>query len=445
MENQELKKTIGFFPALSLVVGGVIGSGVFFKAATIAKTSQSQSMFMLVWVLGGILSVCAALTGAEIAAAIPETGGMLRYIERGYGKGAAFLLGWAQIVIYFPADVAALSIAFATQCINLFGLPVAYVVPIAMITAIVTAALNFLGSKVGTVIQSGAFILKLIPLLGIIIAGLFHSGGATVSLFPVTVGHDLSFWPALGAGLIATIYAYNGWIYIGNVAGEMKNPAKHLPRAIVGGILLIMAIYVVINFVYLRFMPISQIAGNQAAVNQIAEKLLGSMGGKFVTIGIMISVYGVINSYTFTGMRQPYALAQEALFPFSKTFAKLSKTGVPVNAGLLELALALLMLALTSFSKDAFDMLTNMLIFVIWLFYTLVFIAVYILRKKEPELKRPYKVPLYPFVPAIAILGGLFIIGMELINDPKLSLIGLGVTLIGLPLYFIIKPKKEAA
>lgn len=438
--KEELKRTLGFFPALATVMGSVIGSGVFFKGASVAQATQTTSLFMFVWIFAGVISICAALTGAEMAAAIPETGGMLRYIERGYGKTAAFLLGWAQVMIYFPAEVAALSIVFGTQVIHLLGLSQNFLVPIALSVAILTALLNFLGSRVGGLIQSIAFVMKLIPIILIIIFGILHQDTAQVSLFPLSVGHHLSFFPALGAGLLATMYAYNGWIYVGNIAGELKNPTKDLPRAISIGIVGVMIIYVLINYIFIKVLPISQLSGNEDAASKVAELLFGGIGGKIITIGILISVYGTINGYTMTAMRQPYTLAKEKLFPFWKLLVKVHK-GTPIASGVLELILACTMICIAFFSNDGFNLLTDMLVFIIWLFYTLVFIALFLLRKREPDLLRPYKVPLYPIVPAIAILGGLFIICMTLFNDFALSLTGIGATLLGLPIYFYLKKK----
>ncbi|MGL4333819.1 MAG: APC family permease, partial [Lactococcus garvieae] len=168
--------------------------------------------------------------------------------------------------------------------------------------------------------------------------------------------------------------------------------------------------------------------------------IFGGMGGKLVTIGILISVYGTINGYSMTGMRASYALATEKSFPFWKTFKKLSASGVPVNSGILQVAIAAIMLVVTMLSSDAFDFLTNMLVFVIWIFYTMVFITVFILRKREPELVRPYKVPLYPVIPIIAIIGGVFILVMTLISSDYMSnqvpaMVGVVFTLIGLPVY----------
>lgn len=433
----ELKRTMGFFTALSTVMGTVIGAGVFFKAASVAEVTGSVSLHMFSWFLGGLISVCAGLTGAELAAAIPETGGMIKYIEKTYGKTAAFLLGWAQVVIYFPANVAALSIIFGTQFVNLFDLTRSLIVPVAILAAITIMLINFLGSKVGGAFQSITLVCKLIPLFVIVIFGLFRSGGVDFQLFPIEAGKDLSLFAALGAGLLATMFAYDGWIHVGNIAGELKKPAKDLPKAISMGIIGIMIVYLLVNAVFLKTASIAGITGNNNAASEVATMIFGGFGGKLVTIGILISVYGTINGYTLTGMRLPYVMAQENRLPFSKYLGKLTdRTKIPLAAGTLELAIAIGMMMV-----GGFDMLTDMLVFVIWIFYTLVFIGVFILRKTEPSLERPYKVPLYPIIPLIAILGGGFIVISTLLTQTTLALSGIAMTLAGLPIYLYLKNK----
>lgn len=433
----ELKRTMTFFPALSTVMGTVIGAGVFFKAASVATVTGSTSLHMLSWFLGGLISVCAGLTGAELAAAIPETGGMLRYIERAYGEFWSFLLGWAQVIIYFPANVAALAIIFATQFINLFDMSQSLLVPIAIIAATSIMLINFLGSKAGGMFQSITLVCKLVPLALIVIFGLLRQGDVSVSLFPVEAGANVGgFAPALGAGLLATMFAYDGWIHVGNIAGELKNPARDLPRAIAGGILGIMVVYLLVQFAFLRTMDISVLAGNENAAMEVAKTIFGGIGGRLVTIGILISVYGTINGYTMTGMRLPYTMGLEKQLPFSDKLVKLNKNQVPYVAGILELVIAIVLMM-----AGGFDMLTDMLIFVIWIFYTLVFIAVIKLRKTEPDLVRPYKVPLYPIIPIIAIIGGVFILIMTLVNQFQLAMVGILITALGIPFYLYMKRK----
>ena len=438
-EQNKLNRTMTLLPAVSTVMGTVIGAGVFFKASSVASATGSTSMSIFVWILGGLISLAAGLTGAELAAALPQTGGMLVYIERAYGKLPSYLLGWAQIIVYFPASVAAKGVICGTQVANLFHLSTNAIIPAGVLAVASVFLINLLGSKVAGQFQSITLFFKLIPLALIVIFGLLQPGGVDVSLFPVTPGAHTGGWAtAIGGGLLATMYAYDGWIHVGNIAGEMKNPSRDLPRAITGGLLGIMVIYVLVNFVYLHSLPFGAIAGNENTSMDVASHIFGGFGGKLITIGILVSIYGTLNGYTMTGMRLPYAMALENELPFSKQLRQLNRFQIPYVAGIFQLVLAIALMFV-----GGFDTLTDMLIFVIWLFYTLVFVAVIKLRITEPDLPRPYKVPLYPVVPIIGILGGLFIIVMTLISEFQLAVIGLLLTLAGLPLYFYMQKRKR--
>lgn len=433
-KETELKRNVGFFPALSVVMGTVIGAGVFFKASSVTAETGSTSLAMLAWFLGGVITICAGLTGAELAAAIPETGGLTKYIEHIYGDFWGFLAGWAQAFIYFPANVAAISIIFATQLVNLFHLQVQWTVTIAILTALSILLINCLGAKAGGLLQSVTLVVKLIPIAVIVIFGLMQRGSVTFSLFPVVAGPHRAFLTALGNGLLATLFAYDGWIHVGNIAGELKNPKRDLPGAISLGIGLVMVVYLLINAIFLMTLPINQISGNLNAASDVSTILFGAMGGKIVTVGILISCYGAINGYVMTGMRIPYAMALKKELPFDQFFAKLTKGSAPWASGLVQFVIAAIMMAL-----GAFDTITNMLIFVIWTFYCMAFAGVIILRKREPALYRPYKVPLYPIIPLIALIGGSFILINTLFTQTLLAAIGIIVTLLGVPVYQHLK------
>ncbi len=438
-EKQALNQTIGFTAALATVMGTVIGAGVFFKADPVTHATGSTGLTMLAWLVGGLITICAGLTAAELAAAIPETGGMMRYIDHTYGSLAAFLLGWAETTVYFPANIAALSIVFATQCINLFSWSAHWQIPIAIIVGLSLTILNFFGSRVGGLFQSFTTVFKLIPLAIIIIFGLIHPGSNAVhvSLFDVTRSNGSgSFLSALGSGVLATLFAYDGWIHVGNIAGELKHPERDLARSILIGLTGTMVVYLLVSAVFVLVLPINQIAGNPNAASEVARVLFGGVGGKIITIGILISVYGGINGYTMTGMRIPYAMALENRLPFSRQLRSLSKTGAPVVSGLVQISIAIVMMFM-----GGFNTLTDMLVVVIWIFYILTFIAVFILRKREPELNRPYRTLGYPVIPVIAILGGIFIVVNTLFTQTMLTLIGIGITLLGLPFYYYLKNK----
>jgi amino acid transporter len=430
---ENLKKEIGFFGAFSTVVGVVIGSGVFFKAAVIYKTTGNVSLGLLAWVLAGIISICAGLTTAELAASMPETGGMIVWVERAYGKTVSYLLGWAQAVIYYPASIAAAAAIFATQFLNLFQIEKKYSIFIGACAATTVAGLNLLGSKASGRIQTIATICKLIPIISIIIFGLLQPNPTTIMLFPSSTSNttvESSALAALGTAMLAAMYGYDGWSNVGTIAGEMKNPKKDLPRAILYGLLVITTIYLLINVAYLLTMPMEQIAGNGNVPNDVATKLFGPNGGKIITIGIMISVYGTMNGFTMTAIRVPYAMAMKNQIPFKRFWTKLNRFSIPYYSAFVTLILTIGMM----FTGE-FDTLTDFLLFTIWIFFIATFFAVFVLRKKEPNMPRPYKVPLYPIIPWISIIGGTYIVIAALITQFTLAISGVLLTLLGLVFY----------
>ena len=434
--GKELKKTLGFSAALSTVVGLVIGSGVFFKPQAIyTATNGAPGLGIIAWILGGIVTITAGLTAAEVSAAIPKTGGMMVYIEEIYGERLGFLTGWMQTVLFFPGTSAALAVIFAQQVAELLGLSasnMSVVLPIALGVIILIALLNNIGSSLGGAIQTVATIGKMVPLALIIIFG-FINGNST-SIFTPLVGEGVTTAGVLGQVLIATLFAYDGWINVGAIAGEMKNPGRDLPKAIVGGLSIVMVVYLFINIAYLWVAPASELAIITSPATLVATKLFGSIGGSIITVGILISVFGTLNGYLLTGPRIPYALAKNGTLPGSKTLSKVNEGGAPSNATWL-----IAILACIYALSGKFNLLTDLTIFAVWLFYVLTFIGVIRLRKEKPDLNRPYKVPLYPIIPLIAILGGLFVIVNQILTATMIALGGIIITLIGLPVYSYMK------
>lgn len=436
MSNKQLEKNIGFSAAISLVVGMVIGAGVFFKPYAVFGATQAPGLGILAWVLGAILSIAGGLTAAEVSAAIPKTGGMVAYLRETYGEVWGYLLGWCQSVVYFPATMAALAVIFGIQVCTILNIPIdTYKVPVAIGTILFLVVMNCVSSKMGGILQTVATVCKLIPLVVIIIVGFMKGTGGAANLAPM-VTESTNVATGLGAALIATLFAYDGWINVGAIAGEMKNPGKDLPKAIVLGLALVATIYILINIAFLYVMPASELAATETPASAVANIIFGSAGGKVITVGIMISIFGALNGYIMTGMRIPYSMAVENKLPFSSFLGKLHpKFNTPVNS-----AIAMTLLAIAFALSGQFNMLTDLVIFVIWIFYVMTFFAVFVLRKNRPELPRPYKVPLYPVVPAIAVIGGLYVIINTMISQPLNAGLGLGATLIGLPVYFILKP-----
>ena len=438
MENKQLQKNLGIAAALSTVVGMVIGGGVFFKPqAVYTLTGGAPGLGILAWIIAGIMTITAGLTAAEVSAAIPKTGGMMVYIEEIYGKKLGFLTGWMQTVLFFPATAAAIAVMFGQQAALLLNNS-SLVMPMTIGVILLIGILNTFGSKTSGAIQTVSTVCKLIPLGLIIVFGFIKGSGDNPIMNPL-VAEGIRPMGVIGQLLVAILFAYDGWINVGALAGEMKNPGKDLPKAIIGGLSIVMAINVVINLAYLWVLPASELAQYASPASIVAEKIFGPVGGKLINVGILVSVFGCLNGYLLTGPRIPYTLANQKLLP--ATFGKLNKNGVPANATLFMVVLSVIYAL-----SGQFNLLSDLSMFAIWAFYTLTFIGVIKLRKTQPDLERPYKVPFYPVIPIISICSGLFVVIDQLfLAGMKSSMISLGgviVTLIGLPVYAIMTKKK---
>ena len=437
MENKQLQKNLGIAAALSTVVGMVIGGGVFFKPqAVYTLTGGAPGLGILAWIIAGIMTITAGLTAAEVSAAIPKTGGMMVYIEEIYGKKLGFLTGWMQTVLFFPATAAAIAVMFGQQAALLLNNS-SLVMPMSIGVILLIGILNTFGSKTSGAIQTVSTVCKLIPLGLIIVFGFIKGSGDNPIMNPL-VAEGIRPMGVIGQLLVAILFAYDGWINVGALAGEMKNPGKDLPKAIIGGLSIVMAINVVINLAYLWVLPASELAQYASPASIVAEKIFGPVGGKLINVGILVSVFGCLNGYLLTGPRIPYTLANQKLLP--ATFGKLNKNDVPANATLLMAVLS----ALYALSGQ-FNLLSDLAMFAVWSFYVLTFIGVMKLRKTHPNLNRPYKVPLYPIIPLIAIFSGLFVVLNQLLfagaKSTMMSLGGVVITLIGLPVYSYMTKK----
>lgn len=430
---KELKKEIGLLEAMTMVIGVVIGSGIFFKASTVFKNAGTPKLGVLAWVIGGIITMASALTVAEIAAAIPKTGGMFVYLKELYSEKWAFLFGWMQTLIYVPGVAAALSIVFVTQATYFIPMTGTQQKILAIFMLFFIMIINVLSTKLGSKVQFVATIAKLIPIFVIIIFGMLKGQAHSLSV-PVAAGTSMGA-AGFGAAILGTLWAYDGWIGVGNMAGELKNPKKDLPRSIILGLSITIVVYILINMAIVNVMPVSNVIDSQKPASDVAVILFGTSGAGLIAAGIMISIFGAMNGYLMTGVRVPFAMAQDNLFPFSKFFGKVSdKYVTPINAFVFEIVLACLYVL-----SGSFDTLTNLAVFVMWIFFVMTVGGIFILRKKHKDLVRTYSVPLYPIVPLIGIAGGIYIIISTLITDTRYALFGIVVTLVGLPVYMAIK------
>ncbi len=435
---EKLKGKYGFSVAFSMVVGIVIGIGIFFKAApVIVASGMNPKITVAAWIAAGVISILSGLTAAEIGAAVPEKGGIIAWIRRVYGDKVAYMVGWAQAVIYCPAIVAILAYYFAVFTMEFMGVEATTTLHMGISVAaiLVVFATNTFTKKAGGIVQTIATAAKIIPLAVITVFG-FMSNNNPEGVFAMSEAAKTSTESPLllfGMALVPVMFAFDGWIYVGTISGELKNVKKDLPKAIILGLGSITLIYTLLNIALLKVFPAEQLV--EQGMFGVANQLLGPIGAKFVFLGIMVSAFGGLNGFTLVSTRVPYILASEGHFPASEYISKIDEaTEQPMRSCGLMFILVMGYLAAMFVTGNA-DVFGDVPVALFWVFYSLVFMGVIILRKKEPNLERPYKVPLYPVIPILAIIGGLSIGIYATISNPSYMLISIAATLGGLIFY----------
>ena len=435
-----LKKEIGLFGGISILAGIMIGSGIFvFGSLVLVRVGYSLALSLLAWLLGGVITMFSGLTYAELGTMFPETGGYYVYLKKAYGKKVAFLSGIMNFVLSSSGSIALLSLIFAE--ILSYVLPISsYIKWIAAFMIILLSTIHYFGVKFGTLVQKIFLVAKIIPILAIIVIGLFM-GTESVNLSLSAAG-DVGFFKLLsmiGFGVVGTLWAYEGWTNLNTVAGEMKNAKKDLPKAIVIAIALVSVLYVLFIFSIYRIISETDLVSLAAseAVLPIAAMmtLFGETGMLFVFIAVMISIFGALNGSIMVFPRVYYAMAEDKTFikAFSKLHPKYKTPYVSIiGSGLM----ALLLL---------FFNIEQLLTFVVFgglIFNTLIFISIFIFRKKNKDLERPYHVWGYPYVPIIAIIGMVSLLVATLIESFVPSMIGFGVLVAGFMLYQVFMKGK---
>lgn len=436
--KESLEKRYGLTVAFSMVVGMVIGVGIFFKAEKILQQADcNPKIALLAWAIGGIISILSGLTVAEIAAAVTESGGMIAWIKKVYGKKLAFLVGWAQLVIYFPAMILTLAYYFGLYTTNFLGITGNdnLIWFIAIFTIIFVYIVNIFTTSIGGKIQTCATFAKIIPLLLITVLGFLSSNNSKGVFFTPEPLSSSTSSPLLllGLALVPVMFAFDGWIFVGNIAGDLKDIKRDLPRSIIWGLGFVAIFYLLLNVALLHVFSSDILS--KVGMSGVANKLFGEMGAKFIFLGIMISAFGGLNGMILASTRVPYTLGIEESIVKKEFFSKVDeKHKQPINSAFVMCLMCLIWVVYAYLTKSQ-DTIGDIAVALFWLINCSIFLAVFILRKKEPELERPYKVPFYPLIPILALLGGVSIFIYASISSPRNMLISVVLVLLGLLFY----------
>lgn len=452
-ESHPLRRTLGLWPAMTIVIGTIIGSGIFLVPSAMIKAVGSPAMVFVVWIFGGILTLFGALSYAELAAAMPDSGGEFVYLGRAYGPIYGFTYGWSQTVVGKSASIAALGAALVIYLADFFpslervwlhtswpigpeGAPfeIRFGQLVAMGFILLLTLVNYSGTRIGGRVQVAGTFLKMALIAAIVVLGLTSHAGS-VANFGIAYTGDAGHAPLGGvagffSALVAALWAYDGWSNGPMIGGEIRDPEKNLPRALIGGTLIVMATYLLANLAYFYVLSGPEVAASGRVATAAMSKVLGSSGGSIVTIAAFISIFAGLNGMILSGARLPFAMARKGQF-FAWARSIDPKFGTPSGA-LLFLGLFSSLLLLSGRFED----LARMVIFSEWIFYAMTAFAVIALRRSQPSLPRPYRVLGYPLVPMVFVLVAVGLLGSTLWAYPRESGLGLVLIAAGLPFYF---------
>ncbi|MGH8319575.1 MAG: APC family permease [Steroidobacteraceae bacterium] len=428
--TQQLPRVLRFSDLVLLTLGAVIGSGIFIVPAMVLKLTGGQlSVALLVWGGGGILSVLGALTYAELAAMKPEAGGLYVYIRAAFGRFAGFLYGWALFSLIASATVATLAVAFAGYLQQLMPLSpwATKVVAISMIFAI--AAVNVLGARRSANLQNWTTGIKVgaIVIMSAILLLRGNKLSATSLALPTV---DVSVLMAMGAAMIGVLWAYEGWQYTTFSAGEVIEPQKNFPRGIVVGTAALIGIYLLANVAYIAALGVERSAGSERIAAEAVAEVLGPDAGKLIAVAILISMFSAANAIVFCGTRVYFAMAQDGVF-FKRMAAIHSRWKTPAFAIVANCAWAAVLAV-----SGTFEQLLTYVVFTGWAFYALGAASIFYYRRHEPDATRPFRVPGYPGTPILFIVAAAAIVLNTLFLHPGEAAIGVGLVLLGAPVYW---------
>jgi APA family basic amino acid/polyamine antiporter len=443
-----LKRDLGLWSAVAIVVGTVIGSGIFIVPNVMIRNMGTPGLVFVVWVVGGFMSLSGALSYAELAAAMPGAGGEYVYLREAYGPLWSFIYGWTQMWVAKSGSIATLATAFFLYIANFHpelksvaghipiplgpgGAPleVSFGQILGMALILALGWLNYFGVKIGGRVQVLVTVCKVGLIFAVIVIGLgtgHGEAGNLESTTPVTAGNAIA---AFFTALVAALWAYDGWNNVSMVASEIHDPQRNLPRALIWGTVAVMAIYLLANAAYFYVLPAKDVAASDLVAADMMRKIFGQPGVNMVSIAAMISIFAALNGSILTGSRVPYAMAGDGLF--FKSVAKVHPEYRTPGISILALSAWSAILVLSG----TYDQLFTCVIFASWILYGMTTAAVLVLRQKRPEMARPYRTFGYPVIPIVFVASALCLVVSTLINHARESLIGLTLVLIGLPFY----------
>lgn len=467
-QNQQpsLLQKLGLFTAVTVVVGSMIGSGIFKKSATMSAELGAPGLLLLVWLGAGVVTLIGALTNAEVSGILPRAGGQYVYFREMYGKFTAYLYGWSTFSVIQTASIAAIAYIFSEYLGNFFTMPHlpqrleewGFSIPIQGVSVLdcyplkdigvkfttiflimFLSIINYFGVVLGGAVQNIFTLLKSAAIAFIVIFA-FGAGNGFVSNYTPVINSSFNYpsGSLIGAIVLAlsgAFWAYDGWNNITYLGAEIREPQKNIPKAMMIAVGFVIFVYMAVNFAYIYIMPVNKMAESSLIAADVMNLVVGNWGGAFVAIAVMISTFGTTNGTILASARVYYAMAKDRMF-----FKRLEKVHHEYRTPAISILVQGIWASLLVMT-GSFDQLTDMLIFVSWIFYGLGAFGVIVLRKKMPEAVRPYKVIGYPILPLIFVVFAAFFVGYSFYYNVRNAVFGLLLVAIGIPLYFYFRKK----
>lgn len=430
--EERLPRHLGLWSAAAVLVGTTIGSGIFRVPREVAAALGDPKAMLLIWVVGGIVTLTGALTIAELAAAYPRSGGIFAYILEAFGPLPAFLYGWAELTVIRAAAIGGISLVFATYLGEFLPLTDQQERLVASGVILVIALLNYLGVGLASLLMNVTTILKYGAMLGLGLFAFAVGGGTTANFVTPSPAATVTLSTMLTA-LVPIMWTYDGWSNLSFIGGEVKEPGRNLPRALILGTVAIVAIYLFVNLAYLYMIPASQMATIQRVASETASRiaLFGGAGAAIISGVVMVSCFGSVNGSVMTGPRIFFAMSEQRLiFPVIARVSPRFQT--PSVAIWLTAALGIAYVMQNSFAE-----LADRFVLGSWPFYAMAVAGVFVLRKRSPDAERPYRTLGYPLTPAIFLLASLGMVANALLSNPAQNGVTFGIILAGVPVYLV--------
>ena len=434
-------RRLGVFDTTMVVIGGIIGAGIFLNPAIVAQRVHTAAFILTTWIVGGAVAFVGALCFAELGARRPQAGGGYIYLTEAFGPLAAFLYGWTFLFIINSGGIAAVAVTFARYTVDLFGISTIYIKPLAAALLVTLAGVNYFGIRSGSITQNIFTVLKLAALAVLIFVGVFLARGGAQATAPTETIQGFGVVRALGIGLIPVLFAYGGWQYANNIASEIVDPERTLPRALGIGMAVVVAVYVLANIAYIRALGPAGLAASLAPAADTMRVILGPVGAALMAVGVIVSTIGFVNTGILSAPRMLQAMSADGLF--FRFASRLHPRYHSPAGGIVIQAVWAVALALSG----TYGQLLDYVVFGDWIFFGLIVATVFAYRRRDARMgvaPKVYRMPGYPVLPALFVTIAAYVVVSAIWSNPRNALLGALFIALGVPAFLFWRRQRRA-